>query len=865
MREPSPMKGEEQRVGITLSRTQIPRLPHGFLSRRHLFPLVDCEAPGTTLVIAPAGYGKTTLIAEWAQSQPNNVIWMTIANGDTLNEMSAMMISATRHILPEFAPWFEHDQPLRPTEVVRRWGNELLQTGRQFTFVLDVIRNESSKDIEIANQLIEQFPSNVHFIAIRRDEIESIYATCASRGLLKIVNATNLRFTEDEIDKLSLQSQVELNKETRKSVLAAHGWPSATSLLLAHIQVHGEAVDLDKLMSSTVEPIRALAMLVLEGTNPDVVRACEYLSILPNFNLDQAKLILGNDYSYEIINRIALDGEIFTFSRDPQIGYVFSPMLRALLLERLRKKPELKIEIHRKLIQYFESVGSPSAAIEHAFESEDAAKISELFPSATRIMQAQGRGGEILRWARFAGASPIDGELKKSTVLAAGYLADLDFGSARAEIEKLRTLAPSSADPDFYSQFAVAATTYSEITLGNFDQVEENIESLGIKAGVCKLGIDDQINLLRILATKRYIYNDAGGVEEIYLLSQRLAGETNLFTSHTFLLSIQAMHFHQRGEYMRAFEVASIAVNQYQKYGFVGNHGPLDVLFVAARCLLEFSKIQEGLGQLERIRASAYQWKQWHWYFACDKHIIEFLSYSGNQKEGLERIKRSREFASSIEVKNHLEGMIDINEMPLRRRLNDFDRLEVLINRAPQTRETHQHRMAFDEFKGKKSFIEDSKNLPERTPRDLIWKQLMEASSNIEVETIALAAIHKAMQIGAEVGARETFLRQRDAIGNLIIRIANDFPTVYNESLATAMAERMRERGVTMTTGHQSLTKRELEILRQLSTGRTLTVIAAELHISQNTMKTHLKNLYKKLEVDGRHSAIEKAKALFLL
>jgi DNA-binding CsgD family transcriptional regulator len=68
-----------------------------------------------------------------------------------------------------------------------------------------------------------------------------------------------------------------------------------------------------------------------------------------------------------------------------------------------------------------------------------------------------------------------------------------------------------------------------------------------------------------------------------------------------------------------------------------------------------------------------------------------------------------------------------------------------------------------------------------------------------------------------------------------------------------------------MTTSQQSLTKRELEILRQLSTGRTLTVIAGELHISQNTMKTHLKNLYKKLGAEGRHDAVEKAKSTFLI
>jgi DNA-binding NarL/FixJ family response regulator len=68
-----------------------------------------------------------------------------------------------------------------------------------------------------------------------------------------------------------------------------------------------------------------------------------------------------------------------------------------------------------------------------------------------------------------------------------------------------------------------------------------------------------------------------------------------------------------------------------------------------------------------------------------------------------------------------------------------------------------------------------------------------------------------------------------------------------------------------MQDGQPALTKRELEILRQLSTGRTLTIIAGELHISQNTMKTHLKNLYKKMGAEDRHDAVEKAKASFLI
>ncbi|MEY3279952.1 MAG: hypothetical protein RIR63_1144 [Actinomycetota bacterium] len=54
---------------ITLSRIRTPELPANFLSRRHLFELIDGRAPGYTMVVAPAGYGKTSLIAEWARKK----------------------------------------------------------------------------------------------------------------------------------------------------------------------------------------------------------------------------------------------------------------------------------------------------------------------------------------------------------------------------------------------------------------------------------------------------------------------------------------------------------------------------------------------------------------------------------------------------------------------------------------------------------------------------------------------------------------------------------------------------------------------------------------------------------------------------
>lgn len=854
-----------ENLGVTISRTLIPNLPPEYLSRRHLFPLINNDSAGTTFVIAPAGYGKTTLVSEWAQNQEKSVIWMTVTNGDTTNEMSAMLIAATRRVLPNFAPWFEREQPIRATDVVRRWGNELMQTGQEFVFVLDNLRSSEDEDVDIAVQLIQQFPQNMHFVAIRTTPIEGIYGVCASRGPIKILTINDLRFSEDEVEQYARNSNIELTDESLHLLHSGSGWPSATGLLVAHLQGKGESAQIEKILASAAEPLRALVLIVVDGLSKEITEMCEKLSVLEVFTLEDAKIVLDEDYSFELINAVAHKGEIFAPLRDSGAGYSFSRMVRPVFLERLHKRGDVARQLHEKLLAHFEKQGDPSSAITHAFQAGNQQKIAELFPNAARIKQAQGKGGELLRWSIFASYSPSDGDLKRATVAITGHLADLDFLSAESEINKMNLLAENSETPEFFYQFAAGASVYSAITLGKFDAVESLFKRTKSGTPDCYLGVDDQINLVRLLATKRYIWNEAEGVEEAFLLSQELGKQTTLFTSHAFLSAIHAMHLHQRGEYRRAFELSKVAFDQLTKFGCVGNHGPLDAKFIMARCLLEFSRQREALSQLEKLRDKASQWKQWHWYLTVEKHMIENLAYSEMHAEAFERVKLSRELVENLSSPNQLSDFVDICELAIRRKIGDFDRLEKLVERAPKIRDTLQYKMAVDEFRGKKVLHHDVKNLPEKTPRDLIWKYLTEASVNVDSEKVAMQAIQNAMKIGAEVGAKETFLRQQNEMANYIIRIANSFPTVYNEELAAAAAERIKERETLMNKEHQALTKRELEILRQLSTGRTLTVIAGELHISQNTMKTHLKNLYKKLGADGRHDAVEKARDSFIL
>lgn len=61
------------------------------------------------------------------------------------------------------------------------------------------------------------------------------------------------------------------------------------------------------------------------------------------------------------------------------------------------------------------------------------------------------------------------------------------------------------------------------------------------------------------------------------------------------------------------------------------------------------------------------------------------------------------------------------------------------------------------------------------------------------------------------------------------------------------------------------ITKRELTVLEQLAGGQSNKQIAQSLHVSPNTIKTHVARLYEKLQVSQRVQAVQKAKDLQII
>jgi ATP/maltotriose-dependent transcriptional regulator MalT len=190
--------------------------------------------------------------------------------------------------------------------------------------------------------------------------------------------------------------------------------------------------------------------------------------------------------------------------------------------------------------------------------------------------------------------------------------------------------------------------------------------------------------------------------------------------------------------------------------------------------------------------------------------------------------------------------------------------MKLLIETSLPGRTTELIKLHILLAEGKEWSPSNGEELPENTPRQRIYKYLSKTVHAYETdEELAISHLTHALKIGAEVGAKAIFIRQME-LYPLFHKVASRTPTFYNEEISRKVAARMQE--IDATKGEQpALTKREIEIVRHLDSGRPITSIGAALHISHNTMKTHLKNVYRKLAVEGRDQAVEKAKSLGLI
>lgn len=444
-------------------------------------------------------------------------------------------------------------------------------------------------------------------------------------------------------------------------------------------------------------------------------------------------------------------------------------------------------------------------------------------------------------------------------------LSENDFIGAEAKSEELLYKYRDSESLKLIEQVSDLVRAIVDFTFGNFTSFGDRAKRiLSFEYGATQVEQNDKLALFKLLAERHFLFDDMESLEKVYATAQEELQIGDRTQAHYLLNSIKALVKNARGEYKESLHIADQNITIARQNNYQNVASAVAMLYVRARSLTSMGRHVEADQAHYEVRAEAMRLKQWPWYFASDGYLSREHAYANRMTEALAIIREEREMIKAFPFKNDLTVFPDGNELFVRYMLQDVERMEILIGRLPKLRLVEQIKNEIA-FKLGKLSLQAIQALPESTIAERIYKGVWLLEYFQDQESVAVGYARKILEMGEESGAVEIILLQ-DKLFGFFIKAALRKPTAFMEDIVRMIPERIKKRE---ETGRgelvEALTNRELEVVQHLATGKPISAIAGTLHVSMNTMKTHLRNTYRKLEVDGREGAVARAKELFLI
>ena len=813
---------------------------------------------------APAGFGKSSLVSQWAQTVERPTVWLTVNPTDSMQSFFAHVLESIRTVFPGFASEFENEPSPNALHNIKKLTTAVAGIKGGFNFVLNNGAVDNPEIAGFSQELIDNLPDNVHLVVIRRVTPTTSLARYASLGNLSLITSQDLKFSPEEVSRIADLNGADIDNEQSRSLLEkCDGWPAAVQMITRAIARGNKSTQFE--IGSGTSPLAVLALETINSLNAENKSKISRLVLLSEFDLETAAIVLGEDFSESYINKLATDGLYMSVSSGPSRIYRFNDIVYEVLSQQNFGDPEENKKIHAKLATFFWEKSDYGKALEHVFKSGDKEKFQVYLDTSIRHMAVIGRGDQLLKWSEYSGDSSPRGEVMKKTIKVVGHLVNLEFARAEALATELEIISEQSKELEFLTQLTSMAFAHIYFARGEFTRSLEMIDRALITDSPHEsIENTDRIALLRLKAGIHFLYDQPEEINECLKKARNLLNSGNVINAPYYITCITSLSLWCEGRFFEAAEHASIAISQASIAGYSSISAPLDAYMVLARCQLELSQIDKAVETSTLLYEKSSELTIWPWALMAEGTAARIKITKGQIPQMMETVKQQREKLANLKGAHELSWLVDMTEVFLRFILDDWDRAEELLRRMPKIEMVRQIDLNVKFQNDPKRIPALVEAFPENTPREKVNKFLYQATINIDSENLALGYLNKALDVGAEVGYHEYFVRQH-RLYPIMVKAAAAQPTVFRESVVHEMTERIQAMNSDTGALEEKLTSRELEILKHLTTGVPLSAIAKQLHISQNTMKTHLRNVYRKLGVDGRHTAVEKAKKLLLI
>ena len=350
--------------------------------------LADFESK-LVLINAPAGYGKTTLLTEWAASEQESrpFAWVSLepTDGDPARFLS-YLIGAIGRVEPGFG------ETLRAAlsgsvdfegDVMPRLINELASLPRRIVVVLDDYHAINSKESnELVDFLLNHLPCTIQLvISTRSDPLLSIARLRGRQELLEI-RASQLRFNEAEAGALlhaALGFELD-RKDVKILIEQTEGWPAGLYLAALSLKDHHDpSRAITEFAGNTRHVVDYLSEEVFEFQTPEVRRFLTRTSVLGCFTASMCDTVVERDDSAEILNVVEHSNLFLVPLDERREWYRYHHLFRELLrIELQRREPESIPSLHRRAAAWYLREGAIEDALQHTLSSGDFSEAGEL-------------------------------------------------------------------------------------------------------------------------------------------------------------------------------------------------------------------------------------------------------------------------------------------------------------------------------------------------------------------------------------------------------------------------------------------------------------------------------------------------------
>ncbi len=399
----------KQRDILLSTKFGIPRTQRDLLGRSHLVSrLEEATQRELVLVSTPAGFGKTTLLAGWAQSAERSVAWLSLDGDDNdparfWRYIIAAVDRVYRGIGERALSLLNASAQPTSKAVVTALVNELAALPDEFVLILDNYHLIESQAVhDSLTFLLQHLSPGMHVVIASRSDPPIPLALFRARGQLAELRAADLRFTLEESAAL-LRGIWGLNLP-EESIAAleerTEGWVTGLQFAALSLRVSPDAARfIQGFKGSHRYVLDYLTEEVLERQSDDVRGFLLATSILEQLGGPLCDALTGRDDGQEILEYLERANLFLVPLDEERHWYRYHHLFADLLRARLQSiDPQRVPELHRKAAAWYEKYGLISDAVHHALTAGEAVWAARLVEQHSEEILRRGEGETLRGW-----------------------------------------------------------------------------------------------------------------------------------------------------------------------------------------------------------------------------------------------------------------------------------------------------------------------------------------------------------------------------------------------------------------------------------------------------------------------------------